>query len=423
MTPDGPVCWRGHTGVYKRDLEQWYFKITDYADRLLADLDLIDWPENIKALQRNWIGRSEGVEFDLPIDGRRGDPSMVAPVHGDLAIRVFTTRPDTVYGMTFVVLAPEHPLIEMVTTPEQRSTVQSYVERTHQTSEIERLSSGSERSGVFTGSFAIHPFTGQRIPVWVADYVLPGYGTGAIMAVPAHDARDFDFAQQHGLPSQVVIEPAAGSSVPASGRQTSPYEGEGVLVQSGQFTGLPSAIARQRITGWLEQAGIGQRKVSYRMHDWLISRQRYWGAPIPIVYCDDCGTVPVPEDQLPVLLPDIERIEPTGDGRSPLANVPEFVNTSCPACGGPARRETDTMDGFACSSWYFLRFTSPDYDAGPFDPAAMSYWMPVDLYVGGTEHAVLHRGATSSPPTKWWRSTARTACAPSSCSWHRSSRT
>jgi leucyl-tRNA synthetase len=388
VTPDGPVCWRGHSGVYKRDLEQWYFKITDYADRLLADLDLIDWPEKIKAMQRHWIGRSEGVEFDLTIDDRRGDPSVVAPVHGGLAIRVFTTRPDTVYGMTFVVLAPEHAQVEVVTTPEQRGAVQSYVERARHTPEIERLGVERERSGIFTGSFAVHPLTGQRVPIWVADYVLPGYGTGAIMAVPAHDARDFHFARQYGLAIHTVIEPGQGEAPGAA--PASPYEGEGILVHSGPFTGLPSDIARQRIREWLEQAGIGRRRVNYRMRDWLISRQRYWGAPIPIVYCDDCGIVPVLENQLPVLLPDIARIKPAGDGRSPLANVPEFVNTPCPECGRPARRETDTMDGFACSSWYFLRFTSPDYDAGPFDPAAMRTWLPVDLYVGGAEHAVMH---------------------------------
>ena len=363
------VCWRGHKGVHKRDLEQWYFRITAYADELLADLEVLDWPEHILAMQRHWIGRSKGVEFDMAIDG------------ADARFTVYTTRPDTLYGMTFAVLSPEHPLVESITTPDHRAGVMAYCRAVSQRSEIDRLQAG--RDSVFTGAHAISPVNGAQIPIYVADYVLMGHGRGAIMAVPAHDERDFDFAVRHGIPIPVVI-------VPLGGLATRPYTGSGVMINSGPWDGLSSDEGAERITDWMEQQGIGRRTVHYRMRDWLISRQRYWGAPIPIVTCDVCGVVPVPEQDLPVLLPQVETWLPGKDGRSPLANEPGFVNTSCPGCGRPARRETDTMDGFACSSWYFLRFVSPDYEDGPFDPGALAQWGPPDLYVGGAEHAVMH---------------------------------
>jgi leucyl-tRNA synthetase len=368
----GGVCWRCHSPVQKRDLEQWYFSITAYADELLADLETLDWPEHILAMQRHWIGRSEGVEFEMATDD--------AAAH----LTVYTTRPDTIYGMTFAVLAPEHPLVAHLTTPERSAKVKAYCKQAANRSELHRLQAG--RDGVFTGAYAINPVNGARVPIYVADYVLMGYGGGAIMAVPAHDERDFDFAMRHDIPVPVVITPPDWD-----GKQLiAAYTGPGRMVNSGPWDGMPSEKAKQQIADWMEEHGIGQRTVQYRMRDWLISRQRYWGAPIPIVFCDECGTVPVPESDLPVLLPHIEAWLPGEDGRSPLANVPGFVHTTCPQCGGPAQRETDTMDGFACSSWYFLRFANPDYDEGPFDPMAVAQWGPPDLYVGGAEHAVMH---------------------------------
>jgi leucyl-tRNA synthetase len=367
------ACWRCHQPVTRRDLKQWFFRITAYAGELLAETDHLDWPEHILAMQCNWIGRSEGVEFDMAVDGRPG-----------LSFRVFTTRPDTVYGMTFAVLAPEHPLVDQITAPEQRAAVAAYVERTRRTTDVERLSAERRRDGVPTGAYAVNPVNGQPVPVFVADYVLPGYGTGAIMAVPAHDQRDLEFARQYGLPVVEVIRP------PEAQYADRAYEGAGTMVNSGPFDGQPSGEAWQGIAAMMEQAGYGRRIVQYRLRDWLISRQRYWGTPIPIVHCQGCGLVPVPETDLPVLLPHLPDFQPRGDGRSPLANLPEFVDTTCPACGGPARRETDTMGGFACSSWYFLRFADPCYQAGPFNPEAVRRWLPVDLYVGGAEHAVMH---------------------------------
>jgi len=368
----GGVCWRCHGPVHKRDLEQWYFRITAYADELLADLETLDWPEHILAMQRHWIGRSEGVEFEMTVDGT-GEH-----------FTVYTTRPDTVYGLTFAVLAPEHPLVARITTEERSAEVTAYCQAAARRSELGRLQDG--RDGVFTGAYAINPMNNARVPVYVAGYVLMGYGGGAIMGVPAHDERDFDFAARHGIPVPVVIAPPGwdGESLAAA------YTGPGVMVNSGPWDGLPSDEAAERIAGWMETESIGRRKIQYRLRDWLISRQRYWSAPIPIVYCDECGVVPVPESDLPVLLPHVVEWLPGEDGRSPLANEPEFVHTTCPQCGGPARRETDTLDGFACSSWYFLRFVSPDYEEGPFDPAALAQWCPPDLYVGGAEHAVMH---------------------------------
>ena len=368
----GGTCWRCHQLVEKRDLQQWYLRITAYADALLHDLSTVDWPPHIVAMQENWIGRSEGVEFEMQV-AETGD-----------RFAVYTTRPDTVCGVTFAVLAPEHPLVERITTPGCRAQVEAYSEEAARRSEVERLQAG--RDGVYTGAHAIHPANGRRVPIYVADYVLMSYGGGAIMAVPAHDERDYDFAAQRGIPAPVVIAPPGWDGTPLS----EAYVGPGTMVHSGPWDGLPSEEARERIADWMEQEGIGRRKVNYRMRDWLISRQRYWGAPIPIVYCSRCGTVPVPEEDLPVPLPRVEAWLPREDGRSPLANVPGFVHTECPICGGSARRETDTLDGFACSSWYYLRFVSPDYTEGPFDPSALSRWGVPDLYVGGAEHAVMH---------------------------------
>ena len=368
----GGVCWRCHQPVERRDLKQWYFRITAYADELLRDLDNLDWPSHIVAMQENWIGRSEGVEFEMRV-----------PETGD-RFTVYTTRPDTVYGMTFAVLAPEHPLIERITAAEHRTEVEAYREQALHRTEVERQQAG--RDGVYVGAHAVSPVDGRRVPIYVADYVLMGYGGGAIMGVPAHDERDYSFAVRNGIPAPVVIAPPGWDGAPLS----EAYTGPGTMVHSGPWDGLSSEEARERIAGWMEREGIGRRKLNYRMRDWLISRQRYWGAPIPIVYCDRCGTVPVPEANLPVLLPHVEEWLPREDGRSPLANVPGFLHTVCPACGGPAQRETDTLDGFACSSWYYLRFVSPGYAEGPFDPKALSRWGPPDLYAGGAEHAVMH---------------------------------
>jgi leucyl-tRNA synthetase len=370
------VCWRGHTSVYKREIPAWYFRITAYADELISGLDEVDWPEPIKAMQRNWIGRSEGCEIVFKTES--GEP-----------LPVFTTRPDTLYGVTFFVLAPEHPLVAQLTTPEQCLAVQAYIDQAARKSEVERQVVKDQKSGVFTGGYVFHPLTGERIPAWIADYVLPSYGVGAVMGVPAHDERDFEFARQFGLPIRVVIAPPERDSLDGAAWQAA-YTGPGMLVNSGAYDGLASDLGASRICADLQARGLGKPKVNYRMRDWLISRQRYWGTPIPIVCCDDCGEQPVLQEQLPVLLPPMDDFQPDGSGRSALARLPEFVDTQCPKCGGPARRETDTMGGFACSSWYFLRFTSPHYDQGPFDPQAMRYWMPVDLYVGGAEHAVLH---------------------------------
>jgi leucyl-tRNA synthetase len=365
-------CWRGHAGVVKRDLEQWFFRITAYADELLSDLDRLDWPEHIVAMQRNWIGRSEGLTFELAVQGT------------DLSFSVFTTRPDTVYGMSFAVLAPEHPLLERITTAENRPAVAAYRREATTRSELDRIQVG--RDGVHTGAFAVNPVDGTRVPIYTADYVLMSHGSGAIMGVPAHDPRDHDFARRHGIPAPVVVAPADWDGEPLSEAYTEP----GTMVGSGRWDGMSSEEAAERIMDWMVAEGMGRRSIEYRMRDWLISRQRYWGTPIPIVYCDHCGTVPLPEDDLPVLLPHIEAWLPGADGRSPLANIPEFVHTTCPGCGGPAQRETDTLDGFACSSWYFLRFLSPRYEDGPCDPKALAQWGRPDLYVGGAEHAVMH---------------------------------
>ncbi|NIA24863.1 MAG: leucine--tRNA ligase [Gammaproteobacteria bacterium] len=369
-------CERCGTPVEHRDLDQWFFKITDYAQRLLDDLATLDrWPERVRTMQENWIGRSEGAEFTMQVAGRP-----------DLTFSVYTTRPDTVFGMTFVVVAPEHPLVEeLARGTEHEAEVRAFVDHVRRESEVERLSKDGEKRGIFVGASAINPANGQKVPIFIADYVLMSYGTGAIMAVPAHDTRDFAFAKVHGLPIPVVIAPPEwdGSDLDEA------YTGDGVMVNSGPFNGLRAPEeGKPAVTAWLEEQGIGKASVQLRLRDWLISRQRYWGAPIPIVHCPSCGTVPVPDEQLPVLLPDIEDYAPKG--RSPLAADPDFVNTTCPSCGGPAERETDTMDTFVDSSWYFLRFTDPHNDELPFARDKVDYWMPIDQYIGGVEHAVLH---------------------------------
>ncbi|MDZ7339014.1 MAG: leucine--tRNA ligase [candidate division KSB1 bacterium] len=365
-------CERCSTEVTRRDLEQWFFRITDYAERLLQGHEKLQWPEKTIIMQRNWIGRSEGAQISFTLKGH------------DEVVEVFTTRPDTLFGATYMVLAPEHPLVERITSAEQRPYVTEYVEACRRKSEIERTSTEKEKTGVFTGAYAINPINGQEIPVWIADYVLLSYGTGAVMAVPAHDQRDYEFAVKFGLPIVQVILPTERTQVAADRA----YEGPGSLINSGPFSGMDWKEGGRAIVETLKRQGRAEFKVTYRLRDWLVSRQRYWGAPIPIVYCNACGIVPVPEKDLPVLLP--ENVTFTGQGESPLATVPEFVNTMCPRCGGPARREVDTMDTFVCSSWYFLRFPNPHVDDKPFDPEVVEKWLPVDQYVGGAEHAVMH---------------------------------
>jgi leucyl-tRNA synthetase len=373
---EGNICERCGTEVFKRDLEQWYFRITEYAEELLHDTEALDWPERVKTMQRNWIGRSEGARLLFNLE--TGD-----------ALEVFTTRPDTVWGATFMVLAPEHPLVAKITTPDRQADVDAYIDQARRQTEIERLSTDEARArtGVFTGGYAINPVTDERIPVWIADYVLMGYGTGAIMAVPFGDQRDFEFARAFNLPIRAIVQSEDGPELdPVT--MTEAYDGPGVLVDSGPMTGKRVPEELPEIIRWLEETGRGKAEVTYRLRDWLISRQRYWGTPIPVVYCDDCGMVPVPEDQLPVELPLDAAFTPTG--QSPLVTHEEFLNTTCPRCGGAARRETDTMDTFVDSSWYWFRYTSPQDETGPFDPEAAARWTPVDLYCGGIEHAILH---------------------------------
>jgi len=364
------VCERCGTAVVKKELNQWFFRITRYAEELL-DFSKLDWPEKILTAQRNWIGRSEGAEFAFSLKG------------SEETFRVFTTRPDTLFGVTFCVLAPEHPLVQKITTKERRADVEAYVYQASRQSETDRLSTEKERTGVFTGAYAVHPFTGEDIPVYIADYVLMTYGTGAIMAVPAHDERDFDFATKYGIEIRPVIQPAEGEA-PAAGA----YTGTGVMINSGEFTGLPSDEGKRAVATELERRGLGAAAVNYRLRDWLVSRQRMWGTPIPMLHCEGCGIVPVPEEQLPVTLPEAVEFRPTGE--SPLKLDPRFRNTTCPKCGGPAERETDTMDTFVDSSWYQYRFLAPHDAERPFDPEEGQYWLPVDLYSGGAEHAVMH---------------------------------
>jgi leucyl-tRNA synthetase len=366
VLPDG-TCERCGALVESRVMEQWFFRITDYADALLDDLETVDWPESIKARQRNWIGRSEGAEIEFRIDELGED------------VTVFTTRPDTLFGATFFVLAPEHELVARIESEE----VQAYVRHTA-AKKTEERAAAVEKTGVFTGWHAINPVNGERIPIYVADYVLTDYGTGAIMAVPAHDQRDFDFAQAFDLPVRQVVRPADGDvELPYISHSDSD-----VLVNSGEFDGLPAPEGGRRIVERLEQEGRGRFAVNYRLRDWGFSRQRYWGCPIPVVYCDACGIVPVPDEELPVELPDVEDYKPKG--QPPLAQAEEWVRTPCPRCGGEGRRETETMDTFVDSSWYFLRYCDPDNESAPFDRAVVDYWNPVDLYIGGVDHATMH---------------------------------
>jgi leucyl-tRNA synthetase len=365
-------CWRCDSEVTPRDIEGWFFKITAYADELLAWCDrLPGWPERVITMQKNWIGRSEGAEFDLPVAGRPA-----------LKIRVFTTRPDTGFGMTYAVLAPEHPLVdELVTDPDERARVAAFRAEVARESEIERLAADRPKRGLRLSATVVNPFNAAELPLFIADYVLMGYGTGAIMAVPGEDQRDWDFARQHGLPIIETVKRPEGWIGEA-------YAGDGVKVNSGFLDGLTVAQAKRRAIDWLVERGLGVAKVNYRLRDWGISRQRYWGAPIPVLYCERCGVVPEKEENLPVVLP--RDVQISGKGGSPLAESPAFVNAPCPACGGKARRETDTMDTFVESSWYFLRYCSPRHEGGMFERAAADYWMPVDQYIGGIEHAVLH---------------------------------
>ena len=365
-------CWRCGNKVTKKPLKQWFFKITDYADRLADDLEGLDWSDAIKSMQRNWIGKSKGAEIAFKIADSTHD------------VKIFTTRPDTLFGATFMVLAPEHPLLKQIVSDDQRQHVDEYIEAAIAKSDVDRMDTEREKTGVPTGAHAINPVNGQKIPIWVADYVLMGYGTGAIMAVPAHDERDFAFAEKFSLPIIKVVEQ------PADTEPEHCYHGDGIMVNSEVYDGLSTAEAREKIVADLHKKKIGREHVNYKIRDWLISRQRYWGAPIPIVHCDIDGQVAVPVEQLPVELPAMKSYEPSGDGRSPLARVSEWVNTACPTCGGPATRETDTMDGFACSSWYFLRFADPHNNKAAFDADKIKYWLPVDTYIGGAEHAVMH---------------------------------
>ena len=365
-------CDRCETPIEKKNLKQWMLKITAYGDKLLSDLSGTDWPQSTRLMQENWIGRSEGaeVDFELPSLGEK--------------LKIFTTRPDTLYGATYMVLAPEHPFTARLATPGQKAAVEAYVSAAGNKSDLERTELAKDKTGVFTGSYAVNPVNGKKIPVWVADYVLITYGTGAIMAVPAHDDRDHEFAVKFGLDIIEVLK------APAGWKGEGAFCEDGTAINSGIIDGLPTPEAKKKITAWLGEKGIGRAKVNFKLRDWVFSRQRYWGEPIPIVHCPKCGVVPVPESELPVLLPEVERYEPTGTGDSPLAAIDSWVNTKCPVCGGPAKRETNTMPQWGGSCWYYLRFIDPRNDTAFVDKELEKAWMPVDLYVGGAEHAVLH---------------------------------
>lgn len=366
-------CERCGSPVIQKNLVQWFFKTTAYADRLLDDLDLIDWPEETKTKQRNWIGRSVGAEVEFKVEG------------SDEVIKVFTTRPDTLFGVTYVTLAPEHPLVEKLTKPEYKAVVEKYVEQTAHLTEIDRQSTTKEKSGAPTGSFAINPVNGERVPIWIGDYVLLTYGTGCVMAVPGHDERDFEFAKKFGLPIRKVI---LQEGTATGDELTEAFTEAGVMVNSGKFDGINSVEGKQAIIKELEATGAGRAKVNYRLRDWLISRQRYWGTPIPVVYCEKCGEVPVPEEQLPVTLPYDVEFKVQGD--SPLKRHAGFMNTTCPKCGGHAERDPDTMDTFVDSSWYYLRYLDPKFDGAMFNTGLTDKWAPVDMYIGGREHSVMH---------------------------------
>ena len=365
-------CERCGTAVTKKNLRQWMLKITEYAERLLGDLDKLDWPEKVKKMQAEWIGKSHGAEVDFKIDG------------SDQTLTVYTTRPDTLYGSTFLVLAPEHPLAKELATDERREEVEEYINKSSMRSTVDRLQD-KEKTGVFTGSYAINPLNGEREPIWLADYVLVDYGTGAVMCVPAHDERDFEFATNFNLPIiQVISEDGKPSEL------TQAYTGAGIMLNSGEWTGLKSEEIKKEAPQIMEDRGIGKKTTNYKLRDWVFSRQRYWGEPIPIVHCDHCGNVPVPEDQLPLLLPDVDSYEPTGTGESPLAGIEDWVNTTCPSCGAPAKRETNTMPQWAGSSWYFLRYVDSKNNEELVSKEKAEKFLPVDMYVGGVEHAVLH---------------------------------
>ena len=364
------ACERCSTEVTKKDLTQWFFKITDYADELLDKLDGLDWPEKTVSMQKHWIGRSTGSQVNFKVKD------------SDLNFDVFTTRVDTLCGVSYVVLAPENPLVDEIVSAEQKEAVENYKEEAKKQSDIERQSISREKTGVFTGAYAIHPLTGKEVPIWVGDYVLATYGTGAVMAVPAHDERDFAFAEKFNLPINRVVEAKDGSET------NLPFCEHGILVNSGEFDGLTTDEAKEKIVEKLSSMGLGEKKVNFRLRDWLVSRQRYWGAPIPVVYCEECGIVPVPESQLPVELP--YDVEFAPDGKSPLAKSEAFVNTTCPHCGKPAKRETDTLDTFVCSSWYYLRYPDNKNTEAPFNPELINKMLPVDKYVGGPEHACMH---------------------------------
>jgi leucyl-tRNA synthetase len=372
---EGGVCWRCGSKVEERELDQWFLRITAYQDALLDDMaELPTWPERVLVQQKNWIGRSPGAQVDFPVEG--GEP-----------VRIFTTRVDTIYGATFMVLAPEHPAVDaLLKGAKDEAALRKTIAGLRAQDRRARLEGRVEKKGVFTGRYTINPYNGERLPIWVGNFVLMDYGTGAIMSVPAHDQRDFEFAHKYGLPVRVVIQPE-GQTLDGD-RLEAATEGEGRLVNSGPFDGLTSEEAIPRMAAWAEEKGFGKATVTYRLKDWLISRQRYWGTPIPVVYCDEHGLQPVPDDQLPVVLPPDAPF--TGEGGNPLEKVPSFVRATCPTCGGPARRETDTMDTFVDSSWYFYRYLSPHLGEAPFSQPAVRYWFPIDLYVGGIEHAILH---------------------------------
>jgi len=367
------ACERCSSPVSKKEMPQWFFKTTFFAQKLLDNLAGIDWSEKTKIAQKNWIGRSDGAQVVFQIENSKE------------TFEIFTTRPDTLFGVTYMVFAPEHPLLDKIVASEYKMPVAAYKERVARMTEVERQSDRAEKNGVFTGGYAINPVNGQRVPIWVSDYVLMGYGTGAIMAVPAHDQRDFEFATEFELDIRMVISGDGQEHALASA-----YVGEGVLVNSDQFNGKPSGEAARQITDWLAERGLAQFKVNYRLRDWCISRQRYWGPPIPIVYCDACGVVAVPEADLPVLLPHMDSYQPDGSGQSPLTRVKDFYHTTCPRCNQPAVRETDVSDNFLCSAWYFYRYPSTGFDDRAFDTGLTRKWLPVDVYVGGNEHAVLH---------------------------------
>ncbi|SHI71791.1 leucyl-tRNA synthetase [Malonomonas rubra DSM 5091] len=368
-------CWRCHNLVEQKELEQWFFKITDYADELLDWTDkLPGWPERVLAMQRNWIGKSYGCEIEFPV------------ADSEEQVKVFTTRPDTLFGATFMSLAPEHPMAKTLVTAEQKTAVDEFVAKVERQDKIERTSGDLEKLGVFTGSYCINPLNGNKIPVFLANFVLMDYGTGAVMAVPAHDQRDFEFARKYELPITVVIQPEGDELIAEQMEEA--YVGPGSLVNSGRFDGVDNESAKEKIAAYLDERSEGRKTVNFRLRDWGVSRQRYWGTPIPVIYCDSCGAVPVPEKDLPVILPD--DVELTGEGGSPLARHEEFLKVDCPKCGKAARRESDTFDTFVESSWYFARYACPDYTDGPLDKEAANYWMPVDQYIGGIEHAVMH---------------------------------